>query len=77
MKYLVFAGDNFYPEGGWKDFIGKANSLEEAEKHLLALTFDHDWFEIIELESGKRVKSGKVTVSYGEGTDPITTIESL
>ena len=29
-QFLVFAGYMFYAKGGWKDFKGFANSLEEA-----------------------------------------------
>jgi hypothetical protein len=31
MRYLLFAGDYYYPAGGWKDFYGAFESLEEAE----------------------------------------------
>lgn len=29
-RYLVFAGDVYYPEGGWKDFQGSYDTREEA-----------------------------------------------
>jgi hypothetical protein len=32
MKYALFAGQNFYPSGGWDDFIGFFPSLAEAYK---------------------------------------------
>lgn len=28
--YLIFAGDNYYPRGGFGDFIGRADTLEDA-----------------------------------------------
>jgi hypothetical protein len=30
LHYLVFAGENYYPGGGWLDFIGRYRTYEEA-----------------------------------------------
>lgn len=30
-RYLLFAGDKYYPEGGWKDYRGAFGTLEDAE----------------------------------------------
>lgn len=30
-KFLVFAGDCYYPNGGWADYHGEHASLEEAQ----------------------------------------------
>lgn len=35
--FLVFAGDNYYPEGGWKDFVGSYSKLEEAKQGVLEM----------------------------------------
>ena len=32
MKYLLFAGWNYYPSGGFNDLRGKFDTLEEAHK---------------------------------------------
>lgn len=32
MSYLVFAADDYYPEGGWGDYRGTAESIEEAKQ---------------------------------------------
>jgi hypothetical protein len=29
-RFLVFAGDNYYPCGGWQDFVSGHDSLESA-----------------------------------------------
>lgn len=29
-RYLAFAGDNYYPDGGWEDFRGDFDTCEEA-----------------------------------------------
>ena len=46
--YLLFAGLAFYPRGGWGDYIGSADSIEEA----LALlpSSGVDWHHIIHNE---------------------------
>lgn len=49
MKYLVFAGPQYYPTGGWSDFKGDFDSKEDA---LVFLTKHHyDWWEIVEIVS--------------------------
>jgi hypothetical protein len=30
-RYLLFAGDNYYPTGGWEDFICDGDSIEELQ----------------------------------------------
>lgn len=49
--YLVFAGRNYYPNGGFEDFAGRFVSLEDAqafvnseEQQLLC-----DWWQIVEV----------------------------
>lgn len=32
MKYHLFYGERFYPSGGYKDYQGNFNSIEEAKK---------------------------------------------
>lgn len=31
-RFVVFGGSNYYPSGGFSDFLGEASSLEEAER---------------------------------------------
>jgi len=40
-RFLLFAGDCYYPEGGAEDFIGGCDTMEEAETLLLGN--DDDW----------------------------------
>jgi len=30
-RYLLFAGDSYYPHGGWSDFKGSFDALEESK----------------------------------------------
>ncbi len=34
LKYKLFYGDNYYPLGGYDDFKGNFDSIEEAIKYL-------------------------------------------
>ncbi len=56
--YLLFAGDNYYPSGGWGDLKGKFYSKEEALEfykagHRYGEEYVHywDWYQIVDLES--------------------------
>lgn len=50
---LLFAGSCFYPSGGWEDFRGYFNSVEEAKKFLIDNWESFDiccspWMHIVE-----------------------------
>lgn len=52
-RYLVFAGDAYYPCGGWDDFVGRTDSLEDARAMRLRTNFrgqvaEHDWWQIVD-----------------------------
>lgn len=60
--FLIFAGYDYYPRGGWNDFIGSFSTLQEAEeaaKNVMAVscgeTFDKDWLHIVSLEMNRIV----------------------
>jgi hypothetical protein len=41
-KYLLFAGDEFYPEGGMDDFIGSYDTVAECQFY----STKYDWAHI-------------------------------
>ena len=45
-KYLVFGGHHYYPSGGFKDFQGEFESLEEAKEYILSQN-DFEWGHIV------------------------------
>jgi len=48
-RYLVFGYDQYYPGGGWSDFVGASDTPEGAEK-LIAEDENHcDFYETIDL----------------------------
>ena len=56
-RFAVFSGDQFYPNGGWRDFrssyatIKAARQAAEGNKSLIP----GDWIQIIDLRTGKFV----------------------
>lgn len=52
-RFILFAGDDYYPAGGWHDCIGSADSVEDAIK--AAADHKHDWWHIIDAETGQEV----------------------
>lgn len=48
-RFLVFSGDQYYPSGGWGDFQGGYDTLEEA---LASPDYTKaDWGHIVDAES--------------------------
>jgi hypothetical protein len=54
-RYLLFAGDNFYPEGGWNDYCGSFDTIDEAIDYLNGNVVD--WWHIVDIKYGVIVKS--------------------
>ena len=50
-KYLLFAGNQYYPNGGAEDFIGFYDTVEHAQ---IASPRD-DWAQIAEIVNGSLV----------------------
>lgn len=42
-KYFIFAGDNYYPLRGWRDFKTSFSYYEEAEKYVNDYLEGYDW----------------------------------
>jgi len=53
-RYLVFVGSDFYPGGGWEDFVGSFATKEEALAYAgekVHSTKYLGWSQIIDLET--------------------------
>ncbi len=46
-KYLLFSGDMYYPCGGWDDFQGEYDTIEEAKE--IAEKQGDEWWQIVDL----------------------------
>ncbi len=44
--YMLFAGDNYYPAGGFLDFKGFYSSIEDA-RHAATFLGEYDWYHIV------------------------------
>lgn len=54
-RFLLFAGENFYPSGGWSDFLSDHDDGEAALSALLDLpihTPSGQWAHIVDTETG-------------------------
>lgn len=45
--YFIFAGNSYYPSGGFDDFIDTAPTLEAALE--LCANLSHDWWQIVRI----------------------------
>ena len=60
QRYLLFMGSNYYPSGGWEDFVGSFPSVEGALVYALeGHGHSRDWFQVVDLISGEIVRQGK------------------
>lgn len=50
-RYLLFAGDFYYPRGGWADFVFSSNILDKVVER--AANLKGDWFQIVDVLQNK------------------------
>lgn len=78
-QYLLFAGSNFYPVGGWSDFQGGFDGLDDALRHLNAQRHDvgtvrFDWAHVADASTGIVVWEGRPLRGYGYYNPPPLTL---
>lgn len=57
-RYLLFYGDAYYPAGGWGDFRGAFDTIEEAHAaYMKAPGWKPDWWHVVDLETLKEIDS--------------------
>lgn len=49
-RFLLFHGDNYYPRGGFYNFIGSYNTLEEAQDAAQKQRIEDCWWHIADLK---------------------------
>jgi hypothetical protein len=52
-RYLLFAGENYYPSGGIRDFIGDYQSMEMTIEALGEVR-KANWFNIMDTKTGNK-----------------------
>lgn len=55
-RYLVFAGSQYYPYGGWSDFQGDWDTLAEAVEYSCLCGIAFDWWHIVDTTTKQIVK---------------------
>lgn len=55
-RFIVFAGSTYYPTGGWGDMKSSFDTFEEAND-LVSSVDNYDWFEIVDITTGKVVST--------------------
>ena len=57
-RYLLFSGAIDYPQGGWNDFVGSYDSVEEALTTLIKTVplGLRGWWHIVDTETQEAVK---------------------
>lgn len=55
-RYMLFAGEACYPDGGWQDFVGDSDAVETL-KELCKNHLDRDlaWAHIVDCEAAEVV----------------------
>lgn len=49
----LFAGEVFYPRGGWHDMLGMFDTYEEAVEAFETDAIRVDWGQVVDLETGE------------------------
>jgi hypothetical protein len=64
-RYLIFAGDEFYPSGGWKDCVGSAASIQQARETGMVYIGTHggDWWQVVDTDTLEMVAEWKPPIS--------------
>ena len=52
-RYIIFAGAQYYPSGGWEDYFDSANTLEEAKRSYENGIEKKGWAHIVDMENNK------------------------
>jgi len=56
-RFVLFAGDTYYPCGGWDDFKDSFSTMVEAVEAARAwIDSGGSWAHVVDLETGERVK---------------------
>lgn len=61
-RFLLFGGCVYYPGGGWGDFLGSFDTIEQARAHEQAHerpSYQGDWWwHIVDLTTGVEIEGG-------------------
>jgi hypothetical protein len=76
-RYLLFGGNCYYPSGGWVDFQGAFDSIEEAmeyEKTIDSQSYEGDWWwHVVDQTTAREVARGDDaghSIRFGKAIKP-------
>lgn len=58
-RFLLFGGGYYSADGGWCDFKGSFDSIEEAQSAALA-DKDLKWFHVADVQTASIVREGSI-----------------
>jgi hypothetical protein len=53
-RYVLFAGQNYYPDGGWYDMEGMSDDIDSLADAVKRLS-DIDWWHIVDMDTMETV----------------------
>lgn len=56
LRYHLFAGDDYYPLGGWEDWRGAFATIEEALVAAADTRRSQDWWHIVDIAEHKIIR---------------------
>lgn len=65
MRYLLFAGNRFYPGGGWRDYKMDFPSAESAQNAVNGFLDDYDWWQVVDSQTRIVVGEGRKDLRSG------------
>lgn len=72
-RYLVFAGNRYYPAGGWEDCYASCKYLEAAKIVATHLMLTLDWAHVVNLDTDKIIfKCGNMCAPSGSKIHTVT-----
>lgn len=58
-RFLAFSGESYYAAGGWDDFCGAFDLLDDAEKAATSASYGTGtWWHVVDTETLEIVKGG-------------------
>jgi hypothetical protein len=67
-RFMLFAGPDYYPGGGWSDFSDSFDTLDSAISQ--AKKQDDDWWHVVDAKTGVMVWLRNSRFPSGRAPDP-------
>ena len=61
LRYMVFVGLTYYPNGGWEDYKASHEELEDA----MGACHGYDWWQVVDTVTGEVRKGSSYDLAQG------------